>query len=145
MKKRVVIINDDLGTMALGFSKAGYDISAICVTQADKNSIRVLEDNWGDVVRAVNFDAFNFQEVVTDLEVDFVAGKIGFRFSVASKQREPINENGAALQAVRLLEEVRPKCFLFQCNKINASNAAGRWLFDNIIQLGYELYEKNKT
>ena len=39
MKKRVVIINDDLGTMALGFSKAGYDISAICVTQADKNTI----------------------------------------------------------------------------------------------------------
>jgi len=98
-----------------------------------------LEDNWGDVVRAVNFDAFNYQEVVTDLEVDFVAGKIGFRVSVASKQREPINENGAALQAVRLLEEVRPKCFLFQCNKINASNTAGRWLFDNIIQLGYTI------
>jgi len=36
MKKRVVIINDDLGTMALGFSKAGYDVSAIYVTQADK-------------------------------------------------------------------------------------------------------------
>ena len=39
MKKRVVIINDDLGTMALGFSKAGYDISAICIGQNDKNAI----------------------------------------------------------------------------------------------------------
>ena len=29
MKKRVVILNDELGTMALGFSKAGYDIGAL--------------------------------------------------------------------------------------------------------------------
>lgn len=139
MKKRVVIINDDLGTMALGFSKAGYDVSAICVTQADKNSIRVLEDNWGDGVRAVNFDAFNYQEVVTDLDVDFVAGKIAFGFSVAGKQKEPINENGAALQAVRFLKEIRPKFFLFQCNKYNNDNPAHRWLFDSIIQLGYTI------
>lgn len=68
MKKRVTIINDDLGTMALGFSKAGYDVSAIYVTQA------------------------------ADLDVDFVAGKIAFGFSVAGKQREPINENGIALK-----------------------------------------------
>ena len=64
MKKRVAIINDDLGTMALGFSKAGYDVSAICVAQADKNSIRVLQENWGDVVRGTDLDAFNYQEAV---------------------------------------------------------------------------------
>lgn len=105
MKKRVAIINDDLGTMALGFSKAGYDVSAICVVQEDKNSIRVLKDNWGDVVRVVDFDAFNYQEMAPDLDVDFVAGKIVFGFSVAGKQREPINENRTALQAVRLLRK----------------------------------------
>ena len=114
MKKRVVIINDDLGTMALGFSKAGYDVSAICVTQADKNSIRVLEDNWGEVVRVVNYDDFNYQELATDLDVDFVAGKIAFGFSVAGKQRESIYENRTALQVVRLLKQTRPKFFLCQ-------------------------------
>lgn len=67
MKKTVVIINDDLGTMALGFSKAGYDISAIYVTQADKNPIRVLEDNWGNVVRHINVDDFNKQKLSIDL------------------------------------------------------------------------------
>lgn len=47
--------NDELGTMALEFSKAGYDVSAICVVQADKNSIRVLQENWGDVVRVTDY------------------------------------------------------------------------------------------
>lgn len=139
MKKRVVIINDELGTMALGFSKAGYDVSAICAVQADKNSIRVLEDNWGDVVRVVGLDAFNYQEMAIDSEVDFVAGRIVFEFSDAERQREYINENRTALQAVRLLKEVRPKYFLFQCNKMNDSNLACQRLFDSIIQLGYTM------
>ena len=93
MKKRVAIINDDLGTMALGFSKAGYDVSAICVAQADKNSIRVLQENWGDVVRVTDLDAFNYQEAVTDLDVDFVAGRIAFGFSVAGKRWETMTFN----------------------------------------------------
>ncbi len=139
MKKRVVIINDDLGTMALGFSKAGYDISAICVTQADKNSIRVLEENWGDVVRHINVDDFNKQKLSIDLEVDFVAGKIVSGFSVAGKQREPIKVNETALQAVCLLKEIRPKFCLFQCNKYNNENCTDRWLLDSIIQLGYTI------
>lgn len=139
MKKRVAIINDDLGTMALGFSKAGYDVSAIYVTQADKNSIRVLEDNWGEVVRRINGDDFNKQKLFVDLEVDFVAGKIVSGLSVAGKQREPIKVNETALQAVCLLKEIRPKFCLFQCNKYNNENFADRWLLDSIIQLGYTI------
>lgn len=114
MKKRVVIVNDELGTMALGFSKAGYDVSAIYIEQRNTNAIRVLRENWGDVVRTVDLDVFNCQETVTDLDAEFVAGKIFGGFSVAGSRRETISENRVALQAVCLLKEKRPKCFLFK-------------------------------
>ena len=69
--------------------------------------------------------------------MDFVAGKIVS--GDAGKQREPINVNGIALQAVCLLKEIRPKFCLFQCNKYNTENSADRWLLDSIIQLGYAI------
>jgi len=47
MKKRVVILNDELGTMALGFSKAGYDIGAIYIDFSDVNNYRVCEKELG--------------------------------------------------------------------------------------------------
>lgn len=50
-EKSVAIINDDLGTMALGFSKAGYDISAIFVDSLDKRNYDVIRENWGSIVK----------------------------------------------------------------------------------------------
>lgn len=82
------------------------------------------------MVRSINCDDFNKQKLSADLDVDFVAGKIASGFSVAGKQREPINVNEVALQAVCLLKEIRPKFCLFQCNKYNKENSRTRYVWE---------------
>ncbi|MBR6642123.1 MAG: DNA cytosine methyltransferase [Lachnospiraceae bacterium] len=139
MKKRVVIINDELGTMALGFSKAGYDISAICIGQNDKNAIHALKENWGNVVRVVDTDVNTYGDAMTDLDVECIAGRILFEFSTAGSGRKSGDKNNFLLQAVRLLEEKKPKCFLFQCNRISDRNPDWNWLHDHVIQFGYKI------
>ena len=143
MKKRVVIINDDLGTMALGFSKAGYDISAIYIGKNDKNTIRVLKENWGNVVRIVDTESYIDSDAIADFDVECVAGRIPFDFSVARRGRAFNNINSVVLQAGRLLKEKKPKCFLFECNRISDRNPEWNWLHDNIIQLGYAIQYHN--
>lgn len=76
MKKRVVIINDELGTMALGFAKAGYDISAICIGQNDKNAIKELKTNWGNTVRIVDSESYPYCNAIADLDAECIAGRI---------------------------------------------------------------------
>lgn len=139
MKKRVVIINDELGTMALGFSKAGYDISAICIGPNDKNAIQVLKENWGNTARIVDTEFYTEYGAMAGLDVECVAGRILFGVSADGSGRTFSNKNNALLQAVRLLEEKKPKCFLFQCSRISARNPAWEWLHDNVIQLGYTI------
>ncbi len=142
MNKRVVVINDEIGTMALGFSKAGYEISAICVEQANKNSLNILRENWGDVVRAVDLDTSGYEEVVADLNVEFIAGKILMGMSFAGNSRGIIYEDKNISQAVRLLEITRPKYFLFHCNRVSDSHPSWQHLYNNFVSLGYTIEYK---
>ena len=140
MKKRAVIINDELGTVALGFSKAGYDISAIYVDSSNTNSIRICEENWGDTVIAADIEAFGSSKAAMNSDVDFLAGRILFNsFHVLRERAEAKCENRMVSQAVCLLKEKRPKYFLFQCNRINTNEFSYRQLYENIIELGYTI------
>lgn len=143
MKKQVIIFNDELGTMALGFSRAGYDISAICIEQNNKKAIRVLKDNWGNTVRIVDAGDYTYSDVTKDLDAECVAGRIWFGFSMDGRGRTSSNRNIAVLQAVRLLEEKKPKCFLFQCSRISGRNPDWEWMYDSIIQFGYTIQYHN--
>ena len=78
MRKNVVIINDDLGTMALGFSKAGYDISTIYVDWKDKKSVQSCKENWGKTTNILDLNDFDNKETEQDKEVSLVAGKLSF-------------------------------------------------------------------
>lgn len=87
MKKRVVILNDELGTMALGFSKAGYDISAIYIDFSDVNNYRVCEKNWGTIIRDISVIGNNDNSSRLPTDVDCVAGRIHASFSIAGKMQ----------------------------------------------------------
>lgn len=147
MNKKVAILNDELGTIALGFSKAGYDISAIYVDSANANSAQICTANWGDVVRSINIDAFESEDTSVSVDVDFIAGRIYFvNFSVASGKNKNFLEDRNVSHIIRLLQEKRPPFFLFQCNRINDKNLLYRKFYDSIIEVGYTIgYEYLET
>lgn len=71
MEKKVAIINDELGTIALGFSRSGYEISAMYVD--NENAVHVCQKNWENPVYLVDWDNFSLENFVS---ADFIAGKI---------------------------------------------------------------------
>lgn len=81
MKKSVVIINDELGTMALGFSKAGYSVSAIYLNLPNRNSVQIYTDNWKDTIDIIDMKTFDNYEIESGSDVDFLAGRIIFHNS----------------------------------------------------------------
>lgn len=147
MRKNVVIINDELGTMALGFSKAGYDISAIYVDWSDEKSVQICKENWKNTTYILDLNCLDNKETEIDEDVSFIAGKISFgTFSVVNKMREDIREDITVLQTLRLMREKRPKYFLFQCNRIDDKNRSYSELYDTFITLGYTIgYKKIDT
>ena len=140
MRKNVVIINDELGAMALGFSKAGYNISAIYVDWLDEKSVQTCKENWKKTTQILDLNCLDNRENTINEEVDFIAGKISFgTYSVAYKVRKDKKEDITVSQAVRLMKEKRPKYFLFQCNRIDDKNCLYNHLYDNIKLLGYTI------
>lgn len=140
MKKSVVIINDELGTMALGFSKAGYSISAIYLNLPNRNSVQIYTDNWKDTIDILDLKTFDNYEIESGSDVDFLAGRIIFHnFSAAGSRRKDKNENRTVAQIISFLHEKRPKYFLFQCNRISDNDFVYRQLYGSAIEFGYAI------
>ena len=72
MKKSVVILNDELGTMALGFSRAGYDIGAIYIDFLDSMNLSVCEKNWGTIIRDISLIGTKDNECVLSRAAKFL-------------------------------------------------------------------------
>ena len=115
MKKRVVILNDELGTMALGFSKAGYDIGAIYIDFSDVNNYRVCEKNWGTIIRDISALGSNDDSGRLPTDIDCIAGRIHASFSIAGKLQNDMEEMNPYRQLEGVIQEVRPRCIIVQC------------------------------
>lgn len=112
--KKAIFINDELGTMALGFSKAGYEIGAIYIDCLQRNAISICKRNWGDLVSTFEWDG---PFVSNFIDADFIAGKIpvsNFCSSESRKDKDSIDPH--VLKIIELLAEKRPPLFLFQVN-----------------------------
>lgn len=137
MEKKVVIINDDLGTIALGFSKAGYEVEAIYIDQSEKNSISIYQKNWREQIFPVDWSVYSVSEMVSG---DFYAGRMqfsGFDITRAGKKQEYVNYN--VIRIVEMLHIKRPSAFLFQLNKLNDKNEAFKYFCEEAVNAGYQI------
>lgn len=137
MDKKVVIMNDDLGTIALGFSKAGYEVGAIYVDQNEKNSISVYQKNWNEQIFSVDWNAYPVSEMVS---ADFYAGKIQLPWlsrTDIGREQESVNYN--IIKIIEILHIKRPSAFLFQFNNLNSRNESFRYFCEEVVKAGYQI------
>lgn len=140
MKKNVVIINDQLGTMALGFSKAGYDIKAIYIDMSEINNSRVCRENWGDIVRELNSEKFFHQDMSSFWDIECIAGRVIFNsFSVIGNSPNYVDKKNSISQIQYMIKETRPKCFLLQCNRINKMDPLYFQFCESVAGIGYDI------
>ena len=142
MKKRVVILNDELGTMALGFSKARYDIGAIYIDFSDVNNYRVCEKNWGTIIRDISALGSNDDSGRLPTDIDCIAGRIHASFSIAGKLQNDMEEMNPYRQLEGVIQEVRPRCIIVQCFWRNRENVYYNWFCKNLADRGYVLREQ---
>ena len=144
MKKKVVILNDELGTIALGFSKAGYDISAIYIYLENSSSAQICTANWGGVVRSINnIEDFEREDTSVFMDVDFIAGRMHFSgYSVTNEKNKKFLEGRNVSYIIHLLQEKRPSFFLFQSNRIHDKDLLYRKFYDSVTDLGYTIEYK---
>lgn len=142
MKKRVVILNDELGTMALGFSKAGYDIGAIYIDFSDVNNYRVCEKNWGTIIRDISVIGNNDNSSRLPTDIDCIAGRIHASFSVAGKMQNGMEGMNPYRQLEDAIQEVRPRCIIVQCFWGNRENVHYNWFCKNLVDSGYVVREE---
>lgn len=102
--------------MALGFSKAGYDISAIYIDFSDVHNRNVCATNWGEVVQDISLIGNQNKGNPLFENIDCIAGKIhNQHFSVAGLGRHNIDRINPFLQIGSVIQEVRPMSILLQC------------------------------
>lgn len=135
MKKRVVILNDELGTMALGFSKAGYDIGAIYIDFSDVNNYRVCEKNWGTIIRDISALGSNDDSGRLPTDIDCIAGRIHASFSIAGKKatRGSLRELGKLI--ICLSDEDVNKLIDMKINKEDPADYLEALLDDMLMDL----------
>lgn len=135
MEKKVAIINDELGTIALGFSRSGYEISAIYIDNEKENAVKVCQKNWGNQVYPVDWDNFLFANFV---DADFIAGGIRFQvFGTVANKKTRKGEDGI-LKILELLKIKRPRAFLFKYSKISPENKIFKYFQRKICEMGYQ-------
>lgn len=132
MSRNAIIFNDELGTIALGVAKAGYNISGIFLDGRDWNSCRICEMNWRKVVYPVDFGDFPAEMLES---VDLIAGKINF----SDRQSMTNSDNTKLLLSVvdESFYNLRPQNFLFHCNHISKDNDEFRHFLQSLKEMGY--------
>lgn len=134
MEKKVAIINDELGTVALGFSRAGYEISAMYVD--NENAVHVCQKNWENPVYLVEWDNFSLADFVS---ADFIAGKILFPLFGMDENKKIRKNEEVILKIIELLKMKQPRAFLFKYSKISSGNKIFKYFQGKICEMGYQL------
>lgn len=142
MKRSVITINDNLGTIALGFSKAGYDVRAIYVDSSDNMCSTVCADNWGTIVRNDNWEGVCSNDGLDLSNIDCLAGRLrsGSISRVGRKDNSIMCQYEREYVAVRnLLKEIHPRCFLLQCTKGIKGNDMFHFFCEELEHMGYKV------
>ena len=143
MKKSVVILNDELGTMALGFSRAGYDIGAIYIDFLDSMNLSVCEKNWGTIIRDISLIGTKDNECVLSRGIDCVAGRINTSFDIVGKKDNRMAEINPYSPIEYVIQEARPKCIIVQCLGINKKSERYSRFCKKLVDSGYYVKEEN--
>lgn len=127
------------GGQALGLHAAGFD--ALYLYEQDKYAAATLEANGGlGIVRRADIKKVDFSHLRG--MVDLVAGGVPCQpHSRQGKQRHAGDERDLFGEAVRIVDEVRPRAFFFEnvegfASRGNADQRAE--LYDRFRSLGYE-------
>ncbi|RST85503.1 DNA (cytosine-5-)-methyltransferase [Aquibium carbonis] len=127
------------GGEALGLHAAGFD--ALGIYERDRNAVRALDSNYplgithqADI-REVDFSGYRGK-------VDLVAGGVPCQgHSSIGKQKGRHDERDLFLEAVRIVEETRPRAFFFENVKgftFEANAGYRAELHDRFASLGYD-------
>lgn len=137
MQKSVVVVNDELGTIALGFSKAGYAVESIYVEYADKQNYTVCFENWGDLVKKYGDDDY-IEELSGYSNIDCVAGRLKFIEDTNVIKKRQVHESNVTIDKIlKIISENRPKSFIFQINKVNINILKKSIFYKNLQNQGY--------
>ena len=138
MQKNVITINDELGTIALGFSKAGYNVEAVCFEFQNKVDC-ICEENWGALVKnSGNSEFVDYIEKETVVNsIDCIAGRIKLDdYSIIGKEQFEKGEKNLS-QIIYMIEKLQPRCFILQCNRLQYNR------LQNHIRIAYpEFYKR---
>ena len=78
MRKTVTVINDELGTIALGFARAGYEIETIYLDASVANAVQICVENWAENAKIASIEELDEEKEHRILNTDCIAGKLFF-------------------------------------------------------------------
>lgn len=137
MGKKIAIFNDELGTIALGFSKSGYEVGAIYLDHNNKNAIKVCQQNWSELTCAVDWNDYPISAII---DADFIAGEIQFKtYRVKVERKREENSSQYLLKIVEILLFKRPSAFLFRYDKVSNENESFRYFCEEVEKAGYQI------
>ena len=150
MRRTVTVINDELGTIALGFSRAGYEVSDVYLDTGNKDSVQIWMKNWGDTTKIIPMD-----EVVQEGDnkrtkykyTNCVAAKIKFstRNRYGTDRSDLIDESVQQL-VLKMIKDVRPESFLFHYNKVERGDIVFRQFIEQLTKWDYRIvYQQLET
>ena len=138
MKKKVIVLNDELGTMALGFSKAGYDIDSIYIDSSDYINYRVCENNWGFIVKDI-LEIDNWGKELP-IDIDCIAGKVRISMSIGKDRENEINPYMSILYA---MQKTTPKCIMVLSSVRGLGNKQYTEFCEKLVNNGYYITCQN--
>lgn len=113
MENNVIVLNDELGTMTLGFLKMGFNVVSTYVTE--KRTEGICKRNFGENVILSNIIDIHEDELP---DVQVIAGKLMIRaFSPARKIKIEERDNYYLYKYRDIIYAKRPNFFVLECSK----------------------------
>lgn len=137
MGKSIVTINDKLGTIALGFSRAGFDVKAIYNTDISKEHRDILKENWGNIAEENELGFVDKNNSSAIQKIDCIAMRIvGNALTMGYNQRRH-NGKEQLYKLQYILSAMKPRCFVVIGCRKNVSLL--NWITDSDICLEYDI------
>ena len=141
MKPTVVSLFSGGGGLDLGFKNSGFNI--IWAIDIDKDAVSTYKENLGDHIILGDITKIQEKDIP---EADVVIGGPPCQsFSLVGKRRSDDERGQLVWQYLRIINEIRPKCFVFE-NVVglkSAKTAEGNLVLDELIiafrEIGYEV------
>lgn len=122
----VLSLCDGIGGGRIALHRAGIKVDKYFASEIDKNAIKCADDNWNDIIHIGDIKNVHYEDGVLytatgEYELPYVnilmAGTPCQSFSLANMYNNATGlegKSGLFLEALRILEEVKPKWFLFE-------------------------------